>query len=183
MTSNTEAAGGSADPALRAVIGQRMLIADGAMGSMLQGSPATLDDFCGHEGCNEILNVTRPDIVAEIHDGYLAAGVDCVTTNTFGANLGNLGEYGIADRILELAAAGARLARQAADRWSDDSRRRWVLGWRLCLADLFRPRAQGQLDVVAGRIGVTLSEEFQLAPEQSTDALIAHHPEAKYFST
>ena len=128
MTSNTEAAGGSADPALRAVIGQRMLIADGAMGSMLQGSPATLDDFAGLEGCNEILNVTRPDIVAEIHDGYLAAGVDCVTTNTFGANLGNLGEYGIADRIFELAAAGARIARQAADRWSDDSRRRWVLG-------------------------------------------------------
>ena len=128
MTSNTEAAGGPAAPGLRAVIGRRMLIADGAMGSMLQGSPATLDDFAGHEGCNEILNVTRPDIVAEIHDGYLAAGVDCITTNTFGANLGNLGEYGISDRIFELAEAGARIARQAADRWSDGARRRWVLG-------------------------------------------------------
>jgi 5-methyltetrahydrofolate--homocysteine methyltransferase len=128
MTSNTEAAGGPAGPELRAVIGQRMLIADGAMGSMLQGSPATLDDFAGHEGCNEILNVTRPDIVAEIHDGYLAAGVDCITTNTFGANLGNLGEYGISDRIFELAEAGARIARQAAGRWSDRAGRRWVLG-------------------------------------------------------
>src|SRR5487761_1006857 len=83
--------------ALRAAIGERLLVADGAMGSMLQGCPTTLDDFAGHEGCNEILNVTRPDIVRAIHDGYLDAGVDCLTTNTFGANLGNLGEYGIAD--------------------------------------------------------------------------------------
>jgi 5-methyltetrahydrofolate--homocysteine methyltransferase len=101
--------------ALRAAIGERLLIADGAMGSMLQGCPTTLDDFAGLEGCNEILNITRPDIVRSIHDGYLDAGVDCITTNTFGANLGNLGEYGIADRIEELAEAGARIARQAAD--------------------------------------------------------------------
>ena len=98
------------------------------MGSMLQGSPATLDDFAGHEGCNEILNITRPDIVSGIHDAYLAAGVDCISTNTFGANLGNLGEYGISDRIFELAEAGARIAREAADRWSADDRPRWVLG-------------------------------------------------------
>ena len=94
MTSNTEAAGGPAAPEIRAVIGKRMLIAAGAMGSMPQGSPATLDDF-----------------------------------RTFGANLGHLGEYGISDHIFELAEAGARIARQAAN------------------------------------------------------ALIAHHPEAKYFST
>ena len=117
--------------ALRAAIGERLLVADGAMGSMLQGCPTTLDDFAGHEGCNEILNVTRPDIVRSIHDGYLEAGVDCLTTNTFGANLGNLGEYGIADRIGELAEAGARIARQAADDWSGRERtrsHRWVLG-------------------------------------------------------
>ncbi len=98
------------------------------MGSMLQNSSATLDDFDGHEGCNEILNVTRPDIVTAIHEDYLAAGADCVTTNTFGANLGNLGEYGICERIAELAASGARLARQAADRFSAGGRPRWVLG-------------------------------------------------------
>jgi len=102
-------------PSLRSAMGQRLLVADGAMGSMLQGTAVTLDDFAGHEGCNEILNVTRPDIVRGIHDGYLDAGVDCITTNTFGANLGNLGEYGIADRITELAEAGARIARQAVD--------------------------------------------------------------------
>jgi 5-methyltetrahydrofolate--homocysteine methyltransferase len=121
-----------ADPgrtaALRAALRERVVIADGAMGSMLQGSAATLDDFAGHEGCNEILNVTRPDIVLGIHDGYLAAGVDCITTNTFGANLGNLGEYGISGRIGELAESGARLARRAADAAAAGGRPRWVLG-------------------------------------------------------
>jgi 5-methyltetrahydrofolate--homocysteine methyltransferase len=107
---------------------ERLVIADGAMGSMLQGTPTTLDDFAGLEGCNEILNVTRPDIVRAIHDGYLDAGADCISTNTFGANLGNLGEYDIADRIEELAEAGARIARQAADDWSGPGRARWVLG-------------------------------------------------------
>src|SRR5258708_28905048 len=114
--------------ALRAAIGERLLVADGAMGSMLQGCPTTLDDFAGHEGCNEILNVTRPDIVRSVHDGYLDAGVDCLTTNTFGANLGNLGEYGIADQIEELSEAGARIARQAADAWAGRERTRGGLG-------------------------------------------------------
>src|SRR6266700_7633114 len=118
----------SGRPQLRAALGRRVVIADGAMGSMLQGSAATLDDFAGHEGCNEILNITRPDIVRSIHDGYLSAGVDCISTNTFGANLGNLGEYGIADRISELAESGARIARQAADDASRPDRPRWVLG-------------------------------------------------------
>jgi len=106
----------------------RVVVADGAMGTMLQASDATLDDFDGHEGCNEILNVTRPDIVRSVHDAYFEVGADCVTTNTFGANWANLGEYGIADRIGELSEAGARIARQAADAWSTPERPRWVLG-------------------------------------------------------
>jgi 5-methyltetrahydrofolate--homocysteine methyltransferase len=95
---------------------------------MLQASEASLGDFAGHEGCNEILNVTRPDIVTGIHEAYLDAGADCVTTNSFGANLANLGEYGISDRIAELSQASARLARAAADRWATPGRPRWVLG-------------------------------------------------------
>jgi 5-methyltetrahydrofolate--homocysteine methyltransferase len=113
---------------LRAALAERVVIADGAMGSMLQSSAATLDDFAGHEGCNEILNLTRPDVVLGVHEGYLAAGSDCISTNTFGANLGNLGEYGIADRIYELSHAGAVLARTAADEAMTDGRPRWVLG-------------------------------------------------------
>src|ERR1700739_1918347 len=114
---------------LRTALAERVVIADGAMGTMLQASDATLDDFQGHEGCNEILNVTRPDIVRGVHRAYLAAGADCVTTNTFGANLGNLGEYGIGARIDELSRAGALLARGVADEFTAaDGRPRWVLG-------------------------------------------------------
>jgi 5-methyltetrahydrofolate--homocysteine methyltransferase len=118
----------SALPSLRAALSRRVVVADGAMGSMLQGHPLTVDDFDGHEGCNEVLNLTRPDVVTEIHEGYLAAGADCVTTNTFGANLCNLGEYGISDRIAELAELGAALARRSADSWSTAGQPRWVLG-------------------------------------------------------
>ena len=113
---------------LRTALAERVVVADGAMGTMLQASDATIDDFDGYEGCNEILNVTRPDIVTGIHDAYLEAGADCVTTNSFGANLGNLGEYGIAERIAELSEASARIARAAADRQATAARPRWVLG-------------------------------------------------------
>jgi 5-methyltetrahydrofolate--homocysteine methyltransferase len=119
----------AADPtALRSAWLKRVLVADGAMGTMLQDSDATLDDFAGFEGCNEILNVTRPDIVRNIHDAYFAVGVDLVETNTFGANFANLAEYGIAHRIGELAEAGARLAREIADSWSTPEHPRFVLG-------------------------------------------------------
>ncbi|WP_203911116.1 methionine synthase [Rhizocola hellebori] len=110
------------------MLSDRVLIADGAMGTMLQAADPTLDDFDGYEGCNEILNVTRPDIVRGVHDAYFAAGSDCVETNTFGANLANLGEYDIPERIFELSEAGARLARESADRWSTPERPRFVLG-------------------------------------------------------
>ncbi|WP_435819157.1 methionine synthase [Micromonospora ureilytica] len=110
------------------VLAERILIADGAMGTMLQAADLTLDDFDGLEGCNEILNVTRPDVVRGVHDAYLAAGADCVETNTFGANLANLAEYDIPQRIRELSEAGARIAREAADAASTPERPRFVLG-------------------------------------------------------
>ncbi len=96
------------DSALLAALTERVLVADGAMGTMLQAADLGLEDFQGHEGCNEILNVTRPDVVRGVHEAYFAAGADLVETNTFGANYANLGEYGIAERIYELAEAGAR---------------------------------------------------------------------------
>lgn len=114
--------------ALREALATRVVVADGAMGTMLQAQDPTLDDFQGHEGCNEILNVSRPGIVRSVHEEYFRAGADCVETNTFGANLANLGEYDIADRIFELAEAGARLAREVADGFATPDRPRWVLG-------------------------------------------------------
>ena len=114
---------------LMTALDERVVIADGAMGTMLQDRKPSLEDFLGHEGCNEILNVTRPDIVLDVHNAYFETGIDCVETNTFGANWSNLSDYGIDDRIEELARAGAELARQSADSFTaKDGKPRWVLG-------------------------------------------------------
>ena len=113
---------------LRTTLAQRVVVADGAMGTMLQAANPTLEDFQNHEGCNEILNVSRPDIVRSVHNAYLAAGVDAVETNTFGANWSNLADYGIEDRIYELAFAGGKIARDAADSFSTKDKPRFVLG-------------------------------------------------------
>lgn len=98
------------------------------MGTQLQAYDLTLDDFEGFEGCNEILNVTRPDVVRAVHDQYFEVGCDMVETNTFGANWANLGEYDIPERIEELALAGARIARESADHWSTPDKPRFVVG-------------------------------------------------------
>ena len=118
----------SQNQTLREALSLRCVIADGAMGTMLQAANPTLADFQGHEGCNEILNVTRPEVVRAIHDQYLTVGVDAIETNTFGANWANLAEYGIEDRIYELAFAGGVLARESADSFSTKDRPRFVLG-------------------------------------------------------
>ena len=116
------------DGLLRRALAEGTVIADGAMGTMIQAADPSLEDFQGLEGCNEILNVTRPDLVRSVHDAYLAVGVDAVETNTFGANWANLAEYGIEDRIYELAYAGGVIARQAADSYSTADKPRFVLG-------------------------------------------------------
>jgi len=114
--------------ALREALRTRVVVADGAMGTMIQDADPTLDDYEGHEGCNEILNVSRPDIITSVHDAYLEVGVDAIETNTFGANWSNLSDYGIDDRIRELARAGAALARGRADAFATPDHPRWVLG-------------------------------------------------------
>ena len=113
---------------LRIAMSERVIIADGAMGTMLQDANPTLEDFQGHEGCNEILNVSKPELVKSVHREYLEVGVDAIETNTFGANWANLAEYGIEDRIYELAFAGGKLAREVADEFTTADKPRWVLG-------------------------------------------------------
>uniref|UniRef100_UPI0004C583CF homocysteine S-methyltransferase family protein n=1 Tax=Streptomyces globisporus TaxID=1908 RepID=UPI0004C583CF len=121
--------GGNRAAALREALASRVVVADGAMGTMLQAQDPTLEDFRQLEGCNEILNVTRPDIVAAVHREYFSAGVDCVETNTFGANFAALGEYDIPERVYELSEAGARIAREVADEFTRRTgQQRWVLG-------------------------------------------------------
>ncbi|MEU3503610.1 homocysteine S-methyltransferase family protein, partial [Streptomyces hundungensis] len=115
--------------ALRAALASRVVVADGAMGTMLQAQDPTLEDFQDLEGCNEVLNVTRPDIVRSVHEAYFAVGVDCVETNTFGANHTALSEYDIAERAFELSESGARIAREVADEFTTSTgQQRWVLG-------------------------------------------------------
>ena len=113
---------------LRLAMSERVIIADGAMGTMLQEANPSIEDFQGHEGCNEILNVSQPELVKSVHRRYLEVGVDAIETNTFGANWANLAEYGIEDRIYELAFAGGKLAREVAQEFSTDAKPRWVLG-------------------------------------------------------
>ena len=117
-----------AEGLLRRTLSERVVIADGAMGTMLQAANPSLADFENHEGCNEVLNVSRPDIVRSVHNEYLAAGVDAIETNNFGANWSNLADYGIEDRIYELAYAGGKIAREAADAYSTPEKPRFVLG-------------------------------------------------------
>lgn len=100
------------------------------MGTMLQAADLSLDDFRGLEGCNEILNESRPDVIRGIHRAYFEAGADVVSTNTFGCNLPNLADYDIADRIRELSELGTRLAREVADEMGPgaDGMARMVIG-------------------------------------------------------
>lgn len=116
--------------ALLDTVNNRVVISDGAMGTILQGRDLSLEDnFQGLEGCNEILNDTRPDVLADIHDAYFAVGIDAVETNTFGANCSNLSDYDIDGRIEELARKGARIAREREEAAEEtDDRMRWVPG-------------------------------------------------------
>jgi 5-methyltetrahydrofolate--homocysteine methyltransferase len=101
---------------LRAALGERILVLDGAMGTMLQAAGLTAADFGGPalEGCNEHLNLTRPDVVRGVHRAYVDAGADCISTNTFGCAPYVLGEYGLAERAFEICRVAARLAREGA---------------------------------------------------------------------
>ena len=114
--------------ALLNAVRTRVVVADGAMGTMIQDAKPSLADFQNLEGCNEVLNVTRPDIIKAIHARYLESGSEAIETNTFGANWANLAEYNIEDRIYELALAGAKLAREIADEYATAEKPRWVLG-------------------------------------------------------
>jgi 5-methyltetrahydrofolate--homocysteine methyltransferase len=106
---------------LKSLLKKRILIIDGAMGTQIQDRGLGPEDFGGadYEGCNEYLNITRPDVIADIHRDYLEAGADIVETNTFGATALVLGEYDLAAHAREINRAGAGIARGVADEISD----------------------------------------------------------------
>ena len=108
----------------------RVVVYDGAMGTSLQGAGLTADDFGSDdlEGCNELLSVTRPDVVRAVHASFLEVGVDVVETNSFGGFSVPLSEYGLEDRVHELNVAAARIAKEVALEFSTTDRPRWVAG-------------------------------------------------------
>ncbi len=115
---------------LRRALARRILIADGAMGTSIQALGLGPDDFGGedYDGCNERLNLTRPDAIEGIHRGFLEAGADVIETNSFGAMPVVLAEYDIAEETEEIGRAAAEIARRAADAFATEERPRWVAG-------------------------------------------------------
>jgi 5-methyltetrahydrofolate--homocysteine methyltransferase len=120
----------SVKTAILETIKRRPLIIDGAMGTQLQQRHEQIPEAAweGNEGCNELLNVTAPDIMRDIFHAYLNAGADLITTNTFGAFSWVLDEYGIGHRAYELSKAGAERVKEMCDRFSTPEHPRYVLG-------------------------------------------------------
>jgi len=117
-------------PSLQEIMKDRILILDGAMGTMIQQVQLGPQDFGGEEleGCNEMLVLTRPDVIEEIHEKYLEAGADLIETNTFGATSVVLAEYDIPEKASEINLKAAEIARQAADKFSTPDKPRYVVG-------------------------------------------------------
>jgi len=107
---------------------EKVIIADGAMGTMIQVRNLTSDDFEGLDGCNEYLCITRPQIIKDIHAAYLEVGADIIETNSFGTSAHVLAEYGIGERSYEISKVAAELARSVADEYSSRSWQRFVAG-------------------------------------------------------
>ena len=123
--------------ALPAILEKRIAILDGAMGTMIQRFKLTEADYRGErfkdfakdvKGNNELLSLTMPDVIRDIHEGYLAAGADMIETNTFGATTIAQEDYKMADLAIEMNRASAALARAACDKFSTPDKPRYVVG-------------------------------------------------------
>jgi 5-methyltetrahydrofolate--homocysteine methyltransferase len=107
---------------------ERVVVYDGAMGTNIQKRNPTLDDYWGKENCSEILVLSRPDIIRDIHADFFGVGCDIVETNTFGATRIVLSEFDLADRVVEINLAAVKLAKEVAQQFSTKGRPRFVAG-------------------------------------------------------
>jgi len=119
----------SRQPYLEAV-NERVIVFDGAFGTFVQDLDLGPADFGGEslEGCNEMLCLTRPDVIESMHRAFLDAGVDAIETASFGSFSTVLAEYNISDQAYELNVAAASIARRVADSYESDGRPRYVAG-------------------------------------------------------
>src|ERR1700735_972304 len=100
------------------LVQQRVVVYDGAMGTNIQKRNPTLDDYWGKENCSEVLVLSRPDIIRDIHADFFNVGCDVVETNTFGSTGIVLAEFGLADRVTEINLAAVKIAREVAQQFS-----------------------------------------------------------------
>ncbi|MBI4211046.1 MAG: methionine synthase [Deltaproteobacteria bacterium] len=116
--------------ALTQALHERILVLDGAMGTALQAANLTAADFGGAalEGCNENFVFTRPDVIRKVHESYLEVGADIIETNSFGSTPLVLGEYGLSEKCYEINVAAAKIAREAAEKYSTPNKPRFVAG-------------------------------------------------------
>jgi 5-methyltetrahydrofolate--homocysteine methyltransferase len=106
----------------------RILVYDGAMGTQIQDRNLSLSDYWDKEGCSEILVLSRPEVIREIHEDYLKVGADVVETNTFGATRIVLAEYDLQDKVAEINRAAVKLAKEACAKYSTPEKPRFVAG-------------------------------------------------------
>ena len=106
----------------------RVVVYDGAMGTNIQVRNPSVDDFWGKEGCNELLVLSRPDIIKDIHAAFFSVGCDVVETDTFGGARVVLAEYDLQDKVREINVAAAQIAKEVAQQFSTKDRPRFVAG-------------------------------------------------------
>ncbi len=153
-------------------IKQRIVVFDGAMGTSVQKADLSLADYDNHENCVDVVTLTRPEVIFDIHRSFLAVGCDAVSTNTFGANKVVLEDFGIADQTYEINLKAAQLARRACDEFKKPSSPRFAIGsmgpgtklpslgqttWDV-LVDSYTEQARGLLD---GGVDALLLETCQ----------------------
>ena len=162
---------------LPAILAKRIAVLDGAMGTMIQRFKLTETQYRGErfkdfhkdvKGNNELLSLTRPDVIRDIHEGYLAAGADLIETNTFGATTIAQADYDMADLAIEMNCASAQIARAACDKYSTPDKPRFVAG---ALGPTPKTASISPYVNDAGARNITF-EELRLAYYQQVQALV-----------
>ena len=149
----------------------KRVLFDGAMGTLLLSKNLGVQDYGGKEGCCEILNLTRPELIEEIHGDYLEAGADAVETNTFQGSRLKLEEFGLGEKTREINVVAAKMARKAADNFSSPEKPRFVVGSIGPTAKL-PSSSDSELTISFSRMREVLSEQAACLIEGGVDALV-----------
>src|SRR5215469_14884570 len=151
---------------------ERVVIYDGAMGTQIQERNLSLDDFWGKENCSEVLVLSRPDVIKDIHAAYFKAGADVVETDTFGGSRIVLAEFDLADRVHEINQRAAQLAREVAADFSENGKPRFVAGsigpgtklpslGQIGFDEMFKAYVEQTLGLIDGGVDILLIETCQ----------------------